>query len=60
MTLFPCLNLQQSLNTVVIRQMLPRGPFESELRSAPRKLPSGPPTPLRERLNKGLAQGEME
>ena len=31
MTLFPCLNLQQSLNTVAIRQMVPRGPFESEL-----------------------------
>ena len=28
MTLFPCLNLQQSLNTVAIRQMVPRGPFE--------------------------------
>ncbi len=28
MTLFPCLNLQQSLNTVAIRQMLPKGPFE--------------------------------
>jgi anthranilate 1,2-dioxygenase large subunit/terephthalate 1,2-dioxygenase oxygenase component alpha subunit len=31
MTLFPCLNLQQSLNTVAIRQMVPRGPQESEL-----------------------------
>jgi len=31
MTLFPCLNLQQSLNTVAIRQMVPRGPSESEL-----------------------------
>jgi anthranilate 1,2-dioxygenase large subunit/terephthalate 1,2-dioxygenase oxygenase component alpha subunit len=31
MTLFPCLNLQQSLNTVAIRQMVPRGPLESEL-----------------------------
>jgi anthranilate 1,2-dioxygenase large subunit/terephthalate 1,2-dioxygenase oxygenase component alpha subunit len=31
MTLFPCLNLQQSLNTVAVRQMVPRGPFESEL-----------------------------
>jgi anthranilate 1,2-dioxygenase large subunit/terephthalate 1,2-dioxygenase oxygenase component alpha subunit len=31
MTLFPCLNLQQSLNTVAIRQMVPKGPFESEL-----------------------------
>jgi phenylpropionate dioxygenase-like ring-hydroxylating dioxygenase large terminal subunit len=31
MTLFPCVNLQQSLNTVAIRQMVPRGPFQSEL-----------------------------
>jgi anthranilate 1,2-dioxygenase large subunit/terephthalate 1,2-dioxygenase oxygenase component alpha subunit len=31
MTLFPCLNLQQSLNTVAVRQMVPRGSFESEL-----------------------------
>jgi hypothetical protein len=31
MTLFPCLNLQQSLNTIAIRQMVPRGPFQSEL-----------------------------
>jgi len=31
MTLFPCLNLQQSLNTVAIRQMVPCGPFQSGL-----------------------------
>jgi phenylpropionate dioxygenase-like ring-hydroxylating dioxygenase large terminal subunit len=31
MTLFPCVNLQQSLNTIAIRQMVPRGPGESEL-----------------------------
>jgi hypothetical protein len=31
MTLFPCLNLQHSFNTVAIRQTVPRGPFESEL-----------------------------
>jgi anthranilate 1,2-dioxygenase large subunit/terephthalate 1,2-dioxygenase oxygenase component alpha subunit len=31
MTLFPCVNLQQSLNTVAIRQMVPRGPVQSEL-----------------------------
>lgn len=31
MTLFPCFNLQQSMNTVALRQMIPRGPEESEL-----------------------------
>jgi len=31
MTLFPCFNLQQSLNTVALRQMVPRGPQEAEL-----------------------------
>ena len=31
MTLFPCLSLQQSLNPVASRQMVPRSSFESEL-----------------------------
>ncbi|MGH9205109.1 MAG: SRPBCC family protein, partial [Acidimicrobiales bacterium] len=31
MTLFPCVNLQQSLNTLTTRQLVPRGPEAAEL-----------------------------